>query len=55
MTQNKIYLSYPEFTQDDLKAVNEVITKLGVGNQDKNSPIESFENCLLYTSPSPRD
>jgi dTDP-4-amino-4,6-dideoxygalactose transaminase len=46
MTQNKIYLSYPEFTQDDVRAVNEVITKLGVGNQDKNSPIESFEKDL---------
>jgi len=46
MTQNKIYLSYPEFTQDDVRAVNEVITKMGVGNQDKNSPIESFEKDL---------
>ena len=46
MTQNKIYLSYPEFTLDDIKAVNEVITKLGVGNQEKNSAIESFEKEL---------
>lgn len=46
MTQNRIYLSYPEFTQDDIKAVNEVITKLGSGEKDKNNPIELFENEL---------
>lgn len=46
MTQNRIYLSYPEFTQVDIQAVNEVIIKLNSRNQDKNSPIESFENDL---------
>jgi dTDP-4-amino-4,6-dideoxygalactose transaminase len=46
MTQNRIYLSYPEFTQVDIQAVNEVIIKLNSKNQDKNSPIESFENEL---------
>jgi dTDP-4-amino-4,6-dideoxygalactose transaminase len=46
MTQNRIYLSYPEFTQADIQAVNEVIIKLNSRNQDKNSPIESFENEL---------
>ena len=46
MTQNRIYLSYPEFTQVDIQAVNEVITKLNSRNQDKNSPVESFENEL---------
>ena len=46
MTQNRIYLSYPEFTQVDIQAVNEVIIKLNSRNQDKNSPTESFENDL---------
>jgi dTDP-4-amino-4,6-dideoxygalactose transaminase len=46
MTQNRIYLSYPEFTQVDIQAINEVIIKLNSKNQDKNSPIESFENEL---------
>lgn len=46
MTQNRIYLSYPEFTQADIQAVNEVIIELNSRNQDKNSPIESFENDL---------
>ena len=46
MTQNRIYLSYPEFTQVDIQAVNEVIIKLNSRDQDKNSPIESFENDL---------
>ena len=46
MTQNRIHLSYPEFTQDDIKAVNEVIINLGSRDKDKNSPIELFENEL---------
>ena len=46
MTQNRIYLSYPEFTEVDIQAVNEVIIKLNSKNQDKNNPIESFENEL---------
>ena len=46
MTQNRIHLSYPEFTQDDVKAVNEAIINLGSRDKDKNSPIELFENEL---------
>lgn len=46
MTQNRIYLSYPEFTEVDIQAINEVIIKLNSKNQDKNNSIESFENEL---------
>ena len=46
MTQNRIYLSYPEFTKDDIQAMNEVVDKLNSKDQDKNSSIELFEKQL---------
>ena len=46
MTQNRSHLSYPEFTKDDIQAMNEVIAKLNNKDQDKNSSIELFEKQL---------
>lgn len=46
MTPNRIYLSYPEFTQSDTNAINEVISKINNIDQDKNNSIELFESEL---------
>ena len=46
MAQNRIHLSYPEFTQGDIQAMNEVINKLNSKDQDKNSSVELFEKQL---------
>ena len=46
MTLNRIFLSYPEFTQSDTQAINEVISKINTKDQDKNNSIELFESEL---------
>jgi dTDP-4-amino-4,6-dideoxygalactose transaminase len=46
MTPNRIYLSYPEFTQSDTQAINEVVSKINYKDQDKNNSIELFESEL---------
>lgn len=46
MTSNRIFLSYPELTQSDTQAINEVIYQINSKDKDKNSSIESFETEL---------
>ena len=46
MAQDRIHLSYPEFTPADIQIMNEAINKLNCKDQDKNSPIELFEKQL---------
>ena len=46
MTRNRIHLSYPELTQSDTQAINEVISKINNKDQDKNNSIELLENEL---------
>lgn len=46
MNTNKIYLSYPELTQSDTQAINEVISKINDKDQDTNNSIELFESEL---------
>ena len=46
MTANRIFLSYPELTQSDTQAINEVMYQINSKDKDKNSSIESFETEL---------
>ena len=46
MTSNRIFLSYPELTQSDTQAINEVMYQINSKDKDKNSSIESFETEL---------
>ena len=46
MVQNRIHLSYPDFTQADIQIMHEVLDKLNSKDQDKNSSIELFEKQL---------
>ena len=46
MTPNRIFLSYPELTQSDTQAINEVMYQINSKDKDKNSSIESFETEL---------
>ena len=46
MVQNRIHLSYPDFTHADIQIMHEVLDKLNSKDQDKNSSIELFEKQL---------
>jgi dTDP-4-amino-4,6-dideoxygalactose transaminase len=46
MAQDRIHLSYPEFTPADIQIMHEAVNKLNSKDQDKNSPIELFEKQL---------
>lgn len=46
MTINSIFLSQPEFTPGDIKAVNDLMANFHNSNQYKNTAIEKFEKEL---------
>jgi len=46
MSNNKIFLSHPEFTHDDINAVNQVLSNFGNRSKSKINFIEKFEDEL---------
>lgn len=46
MIPNRIFLSYPDLTNNDTQAINEAISKINQRDQSNNNSIESFEREL---------
>ena len=41
--------------EEALKELEEIVVNLEKGDISLDDAIKAYENCLLYTSPSPRD
>ena len=54
-TALKIYEYRNQFKDDDRKLKKSVLSKLNEAKQNIDKKIDESNNCLLYTSPSPRD